>query len=132
LNFLDGNGSALSALANGSPDNFGVGLVGTSSGNIIERNKIGGNVNGVYIAAGAGSKGSNEIRHNTIDGNPPVLVPQVPGAQQGADIQDLSPPGSNSFEKNYCLTYSGASPSPCPALKVPAGHGATEAKGGTR
>lgn len=116
MNFYSGNGSALSTNAAGIPNNFGIGLVGTSSGNVVEKNKVGGNVNGVYVAATAGSGGSNTIRHNIFAGNPPALVSQVPGAHQGADIQNLSPAGTNSFDENYCLTYAGAGTSPCPNL----------------
>jgi hypothetical protein len=50
------------------PNDFGVGLVGNSSGNIIEENGIGGNINGVFVCPGSTG---NLIRENVIAGNPP-------------------------------------------------------------
>jgi hypothetical protein len=92
-------------------NNFGVGLVGTSKDNLIERNKIGGNLNGVLILAT--TQGGNVIRRNTIAGNPPGSFT----SSSGADIQDLSAAGTNTFEDNRCLTYAGQStPAPCPNL----------------
>jgi hypothetical protein len=95
-------------------NNFGVGLIGTSSDNLVEDNKIGGNFNGLYI--GSGTKGGNVIRRNIIVGNPPVQISTEFGASVGVDIQDLSNPalGANIFEDNRCLTYTGSmEPAPC-------------------
>jgi len=119
LNFYSGNGSALSTLPNGVSNNFGVGLVGTSKNNLIEKNQIGGNLNGVFIAST--TQGGNLLRRNTIAGNPPAQVSATFGASIGADIQDQSAPGANTFEDNRCLTYAGAGPSPCPNLGKPLG-----------
>ena len=120
MNILSGNGTATSTvtLPNGDKvsNNFGVGLVGTSQDNLIEKNKIGGNLNGVFIAPT--TLGGNVIRRNIIAGNPPVQVSnEFPSI--GADIQDLSAAGANTFEDNHCLTYSGAGPSPCPNVGKP-------------
>jgi parallel beta-helix repeat protein len=113
LNVYSGNGSATSTFPSGVSNNFGVGLVGTSKDNLIENNKIGGNLNGVLLAST--TQGGNVIRRNTIAGNPPVQVSKEFGAPIGADIQDLSTPGTNTFEDNHCLTYAGSvSPAPCP------------------
>jgi len=119
LNAYSGNGSATSKFSQTAPNsnNFGVGLVGTSKDNIIEKNKIGGNLNGVLI--GPITQGGNVIRRNIIAGNPPVQVSKDFGASIGADIQDLSAPGTNTFEDNRCLTYAGAGPSPCPSVGKP-------------
>ena len=117
MNVYSGNGSALSTLPTGASNNFGVGLVGTSKDNLIEKNKIGGNLNGVLIAAP--TQGGNVIRRNIIVGNPPVQVSKEFGASIGADIQDLSAPGTNTFDDNRCLTYVGAGPSPCPNVGKP-------------
>jgi hypothetical protein len=119
LNIYSGNGSATSKFSPKAPNsnNFGVGLVGTSRDNIIEKNKIGGNLNGVLI--GPATLGGNVIRRNIIAGNPPVQVSKDFGASIGADIQDLSAPGTNTFEDNRCLTYVGAGPSPCPNVGKP-------------
>ena len=117
MNVYSGNGSATSTLPSGASNNFGVGLVGTSKDNLIEKNKIGGNLNGVLIMAT--TQGGNVIRRNIIAGNPPVQVSKEFGASIGADIQDLSAPGTNTFEDNRCLTYAGAGPSPCPNVGRP-------------
>jgi hypothetical protein len=117
LNVYSGNGSALATFPSGASNNFGVGLVGTSKDNLIEMNKIGGNLNGVLIASS--TQGGNVIRRNIIAGNPPVQVSKEFGASIGADIQDLSAPGANTFEDNRCLTYVGAGPSPCPNVGKP-------------
>jgi parallel beta-helix repeat protein len=127
LNVENGNGSALSALApplSDTSNNFGIGLVGTSKNNVIEKNKIGGNLNGVYIAFS--TQGGNVIRRNVIAGNPAVQVSLTFGSHVGADIQDLSPSAANSFEQNYCITYSAPLRSgveasvevPCPNLRT--------------
>ena len=95
-----------------------MGLVGTSKDNLIEKNKIGGNLNGVLIMAS--TEGGNVIRRNLIAGNPPVQVSNEFGASVGADIQDRSTPGANTFEDNRCLTYMGsAEPAPCPTISKP-------------
>jgi hypothetical protein len=119
LNIYSGNGSAHSTFSNGlTSNNFGVGLVGTSKDNLIEKNKIGGNLNGVLIMAS--TQGGNIIRRNIIAGNPPVQVSSEFGVTIGADIQDLSTPGANTFEDNRCLTYSGSAlPAPCPSISKP-------------
>ena len=118
------NGSALSTLPSGVSNNFGVGLVGTSKDNLIEKNKIGGNLNGVFIAST--TQGGNVLRRNIIAGNPPVQVSATFGASIGADIQDQSAPGANTFEDNWCLTYAGAAPPPCPNLGKPLNEGDSE------
>jgi hypothetical protein len=119
LNIYSGNGSAHSTFSSGATsNNFGVGLVGTSKDNLIEKNKIGGNLNGVLITAS--THGGNIIRRNIIAGNPPVQVSAEFGVAIGADIQDLSTPGTNTFEDNRCLTYAGtAQPAPCPSISKP-------------
>jgi len=130
LNILSGNGSASSTVTLPSGDkisnNFGVGLVGISQDNLIEKNTIGGNLNGVFIAST--TLGGNVFRRNIIAGNPPVQVSnEFPSI--GADIQDLSnlALGANIFEDNHCLTYSGAGPSPCPNVGKPGDDGEQEA-----
>ena len=116
MNTYSGNGSPLS-ITRGASNNFGVGLVGTSKDNFVERNKIGGNLNGIYISFS--TLGGNVIRHNIIAGNPPAQVSAAFGASIGADIRDLSDPvmGANTFEDNQCLTYMGSvEPAPCPSI----------------
>ena len=105
---------------------FGVGLEGTSSGNQIERNDMGGNANGVFVVDATAT--GNVVRRNRIFGNPSAQVSVAfpstgtiftSADEQGFDIQDTSPAGANTFEDNLCLTYSGAaSPAPCPNVAV--------------
>jgi len=72
-------------------------------------------MNGVYIDPNGNA--GNTIRSNTVIGNPPAQVSMEFGASIGADIQDMSTPGTNTFEDNRCLTYAGATvPAPCPRI----------------
>jgi parallel beta-helix repeat protein len=117
-NVFGGNGSVSGSAGN---NDFGAGLVGTSSGNLLQENAITGNTNGILIQPAANG---NVIRRNIIAGNPPVQVSKDYGTGIGYDILDLAPAGMNTFDENLCLTYSGAeSPAPCPnvASKV-SGH----------
>src|SRR5215472_14550325 len=120
LNTFSGNGSVPRTNPPGPgfvSNNFGLGLIGTSSNNLVEENKIGGNFNGIRL--GAATKGGNIFRRNVIAGNPPVQISNEFGASVGVDIQDLSNPalGANTFEDNRCLTYVGQmTPAPCPNL----------------
>jgi len=113
-----GNGTAaFGSVAFGNVD-FGVGLEGTSSGNRVEENQMGGNTNGVLVFSAAHD---NIIRHNIIVGNPPAQVsvtfPTATGA--GADIHDRhASAGANTFEDNFCLTYLGPGTPPCPNIRV--------------
>jgi hypothetical protein len=112
-NHYYGNGSIVAGAPTGTPNDFGVGLVGTSSNNLIEDNGLGGNINGVLIVPAATG---NVIRRNIIAGNPPVqLSPTLTGSPVGVDIRDASPPGANTFRENLCVSYEGATtPPPCP------------------
>jgi hypothetical protein len=117
LNTYYGNGLATSkdSPSSSNSNNFGVGLVFGSNSNLIEENKIGGNVNGIYVDS-MGDVG-NKIRRNIITGNPPAQASVDYGASIGADIQDKSTPGTNVFEDNICLTYAGAhAHPPCPNI----------------
>src|SRR5688500_10013970 len=71
-NFFAGDGSA----ANNNND-FGVGLIGNSSGNSIEDNSIGGNANGLLLQV---NTTGNFIRLNVIAGNPPSQFSKDYGA----------------------------------------------------
>jgi Periplasmic copper-binding protein (NosD) len=116
-NHYYGNGSVASGAPLGTPNDFGVGLVGTSRDNIIEDNSIGGNINGVLIVPTAVA---NLIRRNVIAGNPPVQLSVTSGPEVGVDIRDASPANANTFDRNHCITYEGASTEartgrpPCP------------------
>jgi len=101
-------------------------LVFGSVANLIEENKIGGNVNGVYIDTNGDT--GNTIRRNIISGNPSAQTSTDYGASIGADIQDMSTPGTNVFEDNICLTYAGAlEHPPCPNISKTGSDEAREA-----
>jgi Right handed beta helix region len=132
-NELAGNGSAAPRTTETfgpcpvvGPNDFGVGLIGNSSGNIIEENGIGGNINGVFVCPAATG---NLIRKNVITGNPPIQVSADNPEDDpvGADVRDFGaascsldttpesqcPPAANRFHENLCLTYIGPNPSVC-------------------
>ena len=117
-----GNGSpCAAALCAAAPtvasnNDFGMGLIGTSSGNLIEHNSISGNSNGILIQPGASG---NTIRENIAAGNPASQVSRTYGPV-GFDIKDEAATNGarNTFERNWCITYSGPGPSACP--KFPA------------
>jgi parallel beta-helix repeat protein len=106
-NFFAGNGSA----ANGNND-FGVGLIAGSTGNLIENNSIGGNSNGLLLQASATG---NLIRMNVIAGNPPSQFSKDYGVTSGFDVKDEATVNGerNTFDRNWCVTYSGPGPAPC-------------------
>jgi hypothetical protein len=124
-NHFHGNGSVAAPTAQGDPfvgipNDFGVGLVGTSSRNVIEENSIGGNINGILLFP---ATVGNLIRHNLIAGNPPVQVSVTAGTPVGVDIRDASMAGANTFEDNHCITYEGVTtPPPCPNFPRSRGH----------
>lgn len=115
-----GNGSVCAAaLCAAAPtmasnNDFGMGLIGSSSGNLIEHNSITGNANGVLIQAPAAG---NTVRDNIAAGNPPSLISRIYGPI-GFDIKDEATANGarNTFQRNWCITYSGPGPAPCPNL----------------
>jgi parallel beta-helix repeat protein len=114
-----GNGSV--DYPNGNAD-FGIGFEGSSSGNRVVENDIGGNTNGVEFF---NTSSDNVVRHNVIVGNPAAQVIKsfTAANQQGADITFRSnfAGANNVIEDNFCLTYiAGAGPAtaPCPNLKM--------------
>jgi hypothetical protein len=117
-NLFGGNGSVCAtALCSGTPtvasnNDFGMGLIGTSSGNLVEHNSVTGNSNGLLIQTTATG---NTIRENILAGNPPSQISRTYGPI-GFDIKDDAPSNGarNSFERNRCITYAGPGPSPCP------------------
>jgi parallel beta-helix repeat protein len=111
-NFFAGNGSVATgpSATEPFPNDFGIGLLGNSSGNVVEDNTIGGNINGILIQPNARD---NIIRRNTISGNPPSQISREGFA--GFDIRDEGADGTrNTFQENRCITYSGPGPAPCP------------------
>ena len=114
-----GNGSL--DYANGNVD-FGFGFEGSSSGNRVEENDIGGNTNGVAFFNTASD---NLVRRNIIAGNPAAQVIETftLSNQQGADIafRPNFAGANNKIEDNFCLTYlQGAGPAtaPCPNIRT--------------
>ena len=120
MNTFYGNGAATSKASPSAPNsnNFGLGLLGVSQDNLVENNKMAGNINGVYLGGGGNVTG-NIIRGNVILGNPSAEAIREFGVSIGADIQDFSAPGTNTFVDNRCLTYAGGGPSPCPNFGKP-------------
>ncbi|MFN2500975.1 MAG: right-handed parallel beta-helix repeat-containing protein [Pyrinomonadaceae bacterium] len=127
-NHFSGNGSvcptalcAAGTVTVQTNNDFGIGLVFGSTGNLIEQNQIGGNTNGVLIHANATG---NTLRRNTIVGNPPSQISRdypITGDQVGFDIKDegTSDGARNTFDGNWCITYRGpltGSAAPCPRL----------------
>jgi parallel beta-helix repeat protein len=92
------------------PDDFGIGLIGTASGNVIEQNIISGNTNGIYIAAPVGK---NLVRDNTVVGNTGIQVSNSRPEIRALDIVNLAPATQIEFDGNQCLTALNA---PCPAI----------------
>jgi parallel beta-helix repeat protein len=114
-NFFAGNGSVASGPSATEPfaNDFGLGLLGNSGGNVVEDNTIGGNINGILIQPNASG---NVIRHNTIAGNPPAQISREGFA--GYDVRDEGADRTrNTFQDNWCVTYSGPGPAPCPNFR---------------
>jgi hypothetical protein len=94
------------------PNDFGISLLGTSNGNVVEENGVGGNINGIWLAP---LTTGNLIRRNVIAGNPPVQLSPTVVTTVGADIRDFAVPGANIFEENLCITYEGPAAVPLEA-----------------
>ena len=92
------------------PDDFGIGLIGAASGNVVEENLVTGNTNGIYIAAAVGK---NLVRDNTVVGNPPIQVANTRPDARALDIVNLAPATQTEFDRNRCITALNA---PCPAV----------------
>ena len=107
LNATQGNGYSE------PPDDFGIGLNGAASGNVIEENTVSGNTNGIYIAPGATN---NLVRNNIVVGNPAIQSGSTRPTVQAVDILNLAPAGQTTFERNVCITSVNA---PCPATSGP-------------
>jgi len=103
LNAAQGNGYSEPA------DDFGIGLIGRASGNVIDHNSVSGNTNGIYIASGAVD---NVIRENVVVGNPAIQSAHTRPDSRALDIVNLAPAGRTQFERNVCVTSLNA---PCPA-----------------
>jgi hypothetical protein len=80
--------------------------------NLVEANSAVGNSNGIVVFLNAVG---NAIRQNLAVGNPPIQQSNSVPTGGGVDIWDQSPPGTNSFSGNMCLTAVNA---PCPAVST--------------
>jgi parallel beta-helix repeat protein len=89
-------------------------VLASSAPAAIEQNSVTGNTNGILIQAGASG---NTIRQNIAAGNPPSQVSRTYGPI-GFDIKDEAPTNGarNTFDRNWCITYAGPGPSPCPSF----------------
>lgn len=103
LNATQGNGYS------DPPDDFGIGLIGAASGNVIDENTVSGNTNGIYIGAGVTN---NLVRDNIVVGNPAIQSGNTLPNVRAVDILNLAPAGQTTFERNVCITSVNA---PCPA-----------------
>lgn len=105
-NLVSGNG-----YSDPTENDFGI-AVQFGENNLIENNTVVGNANGIRVGAAAVG---NVVRVNVVVGNPPIQVSNSFPATVAirADIRNLSPAGANTFERNFCLTYVGAGPTPC-------------------
>jgi parallel beta-helix repeat protein len=104
LNATHGNGYSEPA------DDFGIGVIGTASGNVIDQNNITGNTNGIYLGAGTRQ---TMVRQNIVLGNPAIQIANANPNAPAADILNLSAAGQTTFERNTCITSVNA---PCPAI----------------
>jgi Right handed beta helix region len=118
-----GNGTTDPGAPTGGPNDFGIGLVGASHGNLVEENGVGGNINGLALfPAGGAAPTNNLIKRNVFAGNPPTEVAdKFPGpGVAGSDIRDfVGAAGNNRFEQNLCLTYTFGGAAVTPVTPVP-------------
>jgi nitrous oxidase accessory protein NosD len=105
LNDTDGNGYMDPA------DDFGIGAVGTASGNVIEENRVTGNTTGIFIAAGVRDA---VVRDNFVLGTPAVQIANTRPDLPAADIRNLAAPREITFERNLCITAVNA---PCETVR---------------
>ena len=94
-------------------DDFGIGLIGTATGNVIDENIVTGNTQGIVIQAGARA---TTIRQNTVVGNPPIQTANTRPDLRALDIVNLAPSAETTFERNVCLSAVNA---PCPTVTRP-------------
>jgi parallel beta-helix repeat protein len=94
-------------------DDFGIGVIGTASGNVLDANVVTGNTQGIVVMAGARA---TVVRENVVVGNPPIQVTNTHPDLRGLDIVNLAPMGETTFERNVCLSAVNA---PCPTVSVP-------------
>jgi len=106
FNLVSGNG-----YSDPTENDFGIAVNGGDH-NLVEKNTVVGNANGIRIGPTAAG---NVVKENVVVGNPPIQVsnsfPLTVAIR--ADIKNLSPAGANTFERNACLTYVGVGPTPC-------------------
>ena len=107
LNAAIGNGYSEPA------DDFGIGLTGTASGNVVEENTVSGNTNGIRIDVAVRD---TVVRDNFVVGNPGIQTSNTRPAVQAVDILNLAPASATTFERNVCITSVNA---PCPAVTRP-------------
>ena len=92
---------------------FGIGVVGSATGNIIDENVVTGNTQGIFVAAGARATPSVKTPSSAILRFRSPTHGQTCGR---LDIVNLAPTGETTFERNVCLSAVNA---PCPAVTRP-------------
>ena len=78
-------------------DDFGIGVIGTATGNVVDTNVVTGNTQGIFVAATA--RGTT-VRENTVVGNPPIQTANTRPDLRALDIVNLAPAGETTFERN--------------------------------
>ena len=82
-------------------DDFGIGVIATASGNLLDGNFVTGNTQGIVVMATARA---TVVRENTVVGNPPIQVANTRPELRALDIVNLAPAGETTFERNVCLS----------------------------
>lgn len=103
LNDASGNGYLEPA------DDFGIGVIGTAMGSVVELNTVTGNTNGILLTAGTRE---SVVRQNTVIGNPQINLGGSQPSVRAVDILNLAPAGAVTFERNRCKTSVNG---PCPS-----------------
>ena len=106
-NYASGNGYVQELVSAGTID-FGIGVIGTSSDNVIEGNVVTGNSNGILLTSNVRG---NIVRGNIATANPPLQESTSFTAAtcatppcSGGDIRYNAPAGTNTIVDNHCIT----------------------------
>ena len=63
-------------------DDFGIGVIGTATGNVLDGNIVAGNTQGIVVSRPP--RGRTTVRENTVVGNPPIQTANTRPDAQGA------------------------------------------------
>ena len=79
-------------------DDFGIGVIGTATGNVLDSNIVAGNTQGIFVAATA--RGTT-VRENTVVGNPPIQTANTRPDLRALDIVNLAPAGRDDVRAEH-------------------------------